>query len=299
MAKENLTSPVGRMVMGSLYKANTTDHEGKPLIVKSGPNAGQPTVKYFFALAIPKLPTDNGHWANTEWGAKIWAAGNAAFPNIAQNPAFAWKIEDGDSQVPNRKGRKPCDSEGFAGNWVVKFSSSFAPKVYMLDGSNNAVQVLQEDYVKPGYYAQVAFSFEGNGSAATPGMYINPSMVCFRGYGPEITTGPDVASAGFGAAPLPAGVSHTPPAIPTGVSMPVATPPAAVTPPAVPTGIPVIPNHSLANNAAGIAPPPAMPSAPVTPPAHQMTATATATYEQYIAAGWNDAQLVQHGFMVG
>jgi len=54
--KVNITSPVGRIVMGSLYDPSTTDAEGKPLVVKTGPNAGQPRVNYFFALAIPKRP---------------------------------------------------------------------------------------------------------------------------------------------------------------------------------------------------------------------------------------------------
>ena len=42
MARLNLTTPVGRMVMGSLYTPETTDMLGKPLVVRSGPNAGQP-----------------------------------------------------------------------------------------------------------------------------------------------------------------------------------------------------------------------------------------------------------------
>ena len=40
MARTNFTTPVGRLVMGSLYKPQTTDADGKPLVVKSGPNAG-------------------------------------------------------------------------------------------------------------------------------------------------------------------------------------------------------------------------------------------------------------------
>jgi hypothetical protein len=106
--KVNITSPVGRIVMGSLYDPSTTDAEGKPLVVKTGPNAGQPRVNYFFALAIPKGAEP--HWAHTPWGQQIWNVGNQAFPNAAQSPAFAWKIEDGDSQIPNKKGRKPVDN---------------------------------------------------------------------------------------------------------------------------------------------------------------------------------------------
>ena len=125
--KVNITSPVGRIVMGSLYDPSTTDAEGKPLVVKTGPNAGKPRVNYFFALAIPKGAEP--HWAHTPWGQQIWNVGNQAFPNAAQSPAFTWKIEDGDSQIPNKKGRKPIDNEGWRGHWILKFSGGFAPKV--------------------------------------------------------------------------------------------------------------------------------------------------------------------------
>ena len=49
---------------------------------------------------------------------------------------------------------------------------------------------------------------------------------------------------------------------------------------------------------AGPGAPPPTPGAPTTPPAHVMTPKANGTlYEEYIEAGWNDDQLVEHGFM--
>ena len=262
----NITSPVGRIVMGSLYDPSTTDAEGMPLVVKTGPNAGQPRVNYFFALAIPKGAEP--HWAHTPWGQQIWNVGNQAFPNAAQSPAFAWKIEDGDSQIPNKKGRKPCDNEGWRGHWILKFSGGFAPKVYQQEGAGY-VQVMQKDFCKPGYFVEVAFSVEGNGSQSQPGVYLNHSMVCFRAYGQEITFGPDVASAGFGAAPLPAGASMTPPAgaIPM-PQAPAAAPalpgaPAGYAPPPVPGMMPQAP----AAAPAGYAPPPGLPQVPGVAPA--------------------------------
>jgi hypothetical protein len=320
----NITSPVGRIVMGSLYDPSTTDAEGKPLVVKTGPNAGQPRVNYFFALAIPKGVEP--HWAHTPWGQQIWNVGNQAFPNAAQSPAFAWKIEDGDSQIPNKKGRKPCENEGWRGHWILKFSGGFAPKVYQQEGAGY-VQVTQKDFCKPGYFVEVAFSVEGNGSQSQPGVYLNHSMVCFRAYGQEITFGPDVASAGFGAAPLPAGASMTPPAgaIPM-PQAPAAAPalpgaPAGYAPPPVPAGVPQIPGAAPAPlPQGGFAPMPSAPAPgapapiPVTPnpgfvqvppppapvaPVRQMTAAAQGvTYEAYVAAGWSDAQLVQNGLML-
>lgn len=332
MAKVNITSPVGRIVMGSLYDPSTTDAEGKPLVVKTGPNAGQPRVNYFFALAIPKGAEP--HWAHTPWGQQIWAVGNQAHPNAAQSPAFAWKIEDGDSQIPNKKGHKPCDNEGWKGHWILKFSGGFAPKVYQQEGAGY-VQVMQKDFCKPGYFVEVAFSVDGNGSQSQPGVYINHSMVCFRAYGPEISFGPDVASAGFGASPLPAGASMTPPAgaIPM-PQAPAAAPalpdaPVGYAPPPVPAGIPQIPGVAPAPlPQGGFAPMPSAPAPgapapiPVTPnpgfvqvpppapapmapppapvaPVRQMTAAAQGvTYDAYVAAGWSDAQLVQNGLML-
>lgn len=335
MAKINITSPVGRIVMGSLYDPSTTDAEGKPLVVKTGPNVGQPRVNYFFALAIPKGAEP--HWAHTAWGQQIWAVGNQAFPNAAQSPAFAWKIEDGDSQIPNKKGRKPCDNEGWRGHWILKFSGGFAPKVYQQEGAGY-VQVMQKDFCKPGYFVEVAFSVDGNGSQSQPGVYINHSMVCFRAYGPEISFGPDVASAGFGQSALPAGASMTPPA--GAIPMPQAPAAAPALPgapvgyapppvPGMPAGIPQAPGAAPAPLApAGSVPMPSAPAPvapapiPVTPnpgfvqvpppvaalmapppapaiPVRQMTAAANGvTYEAYVAAGWSDAQLVQNGMML-
>ena len=54
----NATTPVGRYVQGDLYTPQDKDAAGRPMLVKSGPNVGQPTRKWFFALAIPK--TDPG-----------------------------------------------------------------------------------------------------------------------------------------------------------------------------------------------------------------------------------------------
>lgn len=330
--KVNITSPVGRIVMGSLYDPSTTDAEGKPLVVKTGPNAGQPRVNYFFALAIPKGAEP--HWAHTPWGQQIWNVGNQAFPNAAQSPAFAWKIEDGDSQIPNKKGRKPCENEGWRGHWILKFSGGFAPKVYQQEGAGY-VQVMQKDFCKPGYFVEVAFSVDGNGSQSQPGVYINHSMVCFRAYGPEISFGPDVASAGFGQSALPAGASMTPPAgaipMPQGAAAAPALPgaPVGYAPPPVPglmpgaaptmplpPGLPVAPAPLPQGGSVPMpyAPVPGAPAPiPVTPnpgfvqvpppapsiPVRQMTAAAKGIpYESYVMQGWSDAQLVQNGLML-
>jgi hypothetical protein len=296
--KKDVQFPIGRILMGSLYKANDKDADGKPRIVKTGANAGQATQQFFFAVGIPKT---KAHWAHESWGGEIWAIGNAAFPSIAQNPAFAWKIVDGDSQIPNKKGVKPADREGYPGNWVVSFASSFAPKVVNSDGSQ---YLLEPDYVNPGDFVEVHATVDGNGSTQNPGVYINHNIVSFQGYGQRIvTSGVDPTTLGFGKGPKPAGMSAVPlhSAAPAPAPLPAVAPlPAAPPPPALP-GAPVpVPAAPLA-----LAPVPSIltPPAPLPPPvtpARQMTAKAQGhTYESLIAQGWTDATLVSNGLMVG
>ncbi len=273
MPRTNFTTPVGRLLMGSLYNPQTTDAEGKPLLIKSGPNAGQPKVQYFFAVGVPK--GNETHWNQTQWGAMIWKVGHDSFPaGQADHPQFAWKIVDGDSAIPNKAGKKPCDRTGYPGNWVISFTSGFAPKIYNKDGSS---AIVEPDAVKLGYYVQVNGDVDGNGSQQQPGVFINHSMVALSAYGEEIYVGPDASAVGFGAAPLPAGA--------------MATPPATFTPPPQPEATSPMP----APNPAFLQVPP-----PPAPAMHRLTTKAAgATYEQLIGAGWTDELLVQHGMMEG
>ena len=73
---ETILLPVGRLVEGSLYRAQTTDMDGKPLTFKNGPNAGQPRKNWFFAVAIPKGV--EGDWRQTSWGKQIFAFATTA-----------------------------------------------------------------------------------------------------------------------------------------------------------------------------------------------------------------------------
>ena len=294
--------PSGRVVQGDLYKAQDKDGDGKPLVVKSGPNQGKPTVKYFFAVAIPKT-AGKPHWANEEWGAKIWALGHSTWPNgQAQAPTFAWKIEDGDSTIPNKKGKKNAEREGFPGHWVVNFSSGFAPRIYNSDGS---AALAEPGYVKPGHYVQVLGSVDSNRSDMNPGMYINHVLVAFQGFGPEIHSGPDAAAVGFGKGPAPAGMTATPvggltPPAPAPAPAPaVVAPPANVAPPAAPVAAPAPVQTAVTPAPAMIAPPPA-PAAPVAAPAGPvMTAKANgATWASMVAAGWTEDAARQHGYIV-
>lgn len=268
----DLLTPVGRLVLGSLYTGATTDLENRPLLYKTGQNAGQPRVNYWFHVAIPKGLEP--HWNATEWGKKIWEVGVSGFPNGSYNsPVFAWKVVDGDSTIPNTQGNKPCDIEGYSGAWVMKFSGSFAPALY----NENGTQALTEvNAVQLGDYVQVYCYVEDNKSTQQPGVYLNPSMVARSGYGTRIIAGADPKAVGFGTAPLPSGASATPLAVFTPV-----TPIAPVVPVTPPPAYPQILAPAIPENVRII-----------TPKANG------ATYEQLIAAGWTDELLLQQGLML-
>ena len=267
-------TPVGRLVMGDPFKGRTTDEDGKPLVVKTGPNSGQPRTDYFIGLAIPK--TDPG-WSAIH--ATIQSAAKQEYPEYfgadgsCALPTFSWKIIDGDSTQVNKRGVAPNTREGFAGNWILCMSSSFAPKCYSKGGET---VLTDPSSIKRGYYVRAYGNTKGNRPSQTPGVYVNVSMVELIGYGPEIVTGPDAASV-FGGSPvatLPAGASATPVA--------PATPIAQVTP-----------AHDFVTGP----PAPPVPPAPPAPPAPPVTERKYKvgdkewTGAQLLAAGWTQEKL--------
>lgn len=289
--REEILTPTGRLVQGSLYVPNTTDMEGRPLVFKSGDKQGQPRTDYYVAIAIPKK--GEGHWAETEWGAKIWAVGHRGFPNGQGNsPSFAWKIIDGDSTTPNRKGTIPANCEGFPGNWILKFNGSEAPTLLKLNSLNKTETFAEKDAIKPGDYIQIHGYVSDNQSQQQPGVFLNHRFVCFRGYGERIILGQDPDSVGFGGDALPAGAS----AVPASSFVP-------------PSATPAVTNHVMTNIPVPnvVAPTPAVPvpapypnvlMPPVSAPVRKMTVKAgNFTYGQYIAAGWDDKRLIQEGMM--
>lgn len=293
--------PAGRMVGGNLDKVYPrTEADGKtPKIGRDG----QPEMQCSFGFAIPKGAET--HWAQTPWGKTIYDTGAAAHPNLVQSPAFSWKIADGDSTLPNKRGKRPCDQAGYPGHWVIWFSQGWLPKRV---NANGTVE-LPDGSIVPGYYIQVFGSVGGNKLVpnGTPGVYLNPIAVALVGEGDKITVDVDTTAVGFGGAPLPQGARPVQAAAPAfagqvapplgGLSMPA--PPTPYAPPAatqhLPQSNPVVPP--------GVQPAPDFLNPPVggvgqALPGPRMTAAATATREQYHAAGWTDAQLIQNGLMV-
>lgn len=315
----NILFPPGRLIMGDAYKGSDKDDKGQPRLVKSGPNKGQPLTQYFVGVAVPKAGEAN--WWDTAWGQQILGVGAQAFPNIYQNPTFAWKIENGDSTTPNKKGRKPCDMEGAKGHWILKFSSGFAPKVFVQPSAGTFVEDSSGNLIKPGYWVQVSGNVAGNNSSESPGVYLGHSMVLFVKQDAVISSGPDAATAFAGAAvsQLPAGAAPVMPGMPgmpaaapvamAAPSMPAATP-VAVAPNAAflqPPGAPAAPTMPGAAPAAAMpmaAPVPAAPAplptpaAPAAGPVLTPAGVATGyTLEQYRAGGWTDDQLRASGYI--
>ena len=297
MAKDytNITTPGGRLVSSSLYDPRTKDFDGKPMAFKDG----TPKADYSVGIAIPKGTEQ--HWNQTPWGAQIWAIGDKGHPGGHVNsPMFSWKIQDGDSTVPNKKGIKNCDREGYPGCWVLYASRSCAADRLTppcICNANGSQPITDPGAVKPGYFVQLRIAVADNSPSQTPGVYINLEMVALSGYGPEIIsrTQEDPSSVGFGQGPLPAGASLTPPA---GIATQAPTPAAYAPPPAAPAPVAVTPNPAFALGVP-VPPAPAAPAAPSAPPAHVMTPAAGGiTYEAYRAASWTDAQLIQNGMML-
>lgn len=316
----NISTPVGRLVSGDLYKPQTKDMQGNELTIKTGPNKGQKTQKFFFALAVPKTAA---HWSAEPWGVEVWAFGHAQWAGKADRTTgqlpkkFAWKITDGDStEVNDFTNRRNCDREGFPGHWIINFSSSFAPKLFNSTGD----PIHEPGAIKIGYYVVVAGSIMSNGNDTNPGMYMNHNMVGLVGYGAEIRQGPDPKAVFKGGYALPPGAS----AVPVGGALPAAAPVPAGSPPpppaahapapvAAPPPTAVTPSPSfIPPPAPGAAPapapaaPPAPAAAPPPPPpaaaGPQLTALAAqqapgVTYASFIASGWNDAQLRAKGYL--
>lgn len=315
MTDNTFLTPVGRLVQGDCFTPQDKDNEGRPLITKNGPNAGQPTKRWFIGVAIPK--TDPGFAAL--W-AKITAEARGGFPQLfdatgnCTRQGFAFKVIDGDGVDQN--GQSYANRDGFAGHWVLKLTSGFAPKCYTAGG---AAQIVDPNAIKRGYYVRVYGNVTSNGQVSKPGVYLNFNLVELVGYGPEITSGPDGATV-FGGTPatqLPPGASATPVAPSTPIAQPASAPVGMPAMPGVPAATPMMPGVAMPTPSSpapttpvqapaavpltGVQPAPDFLRGPAAPPAppvvRQMTAKAQGTYEQYAAAGWTDELLVQHGLM--
>lgn len=328
MAKTEFLTPVGRLVQGDPFEAQTKNKTGQPLMTRDG----QPTQRYFIAVAFKK---DDPNFP--AFYQKLVEVARASFPALfnaqgqCTHPRFSWKLADGDGVDDD--GKSNASKEGFAGHWVVKFSSSFAPRCFHAGHYQPHEQIQDRNAIQRGYFVRVAGTIEGNDNPQKPGLYVNLSMVELAGVGPIISSGPDAAAVfGGTAAALPPGAQPLPmnagmPIMPTmpgvltapGVAFASAPFPGASAVPssALPTSniggsvgpatmspsspVVVSPNQAfLAGPGAGVAvsaPVVGMPSVPPSSP--RMTDKAGgASYEQFKAQGWTDEAMRAEGYLV-
>lgn len=260
------TTPVGRLVQGSILKGETHDRKGQPHIIKTGPNKGQPTTKFFFALAFPKTAAAwwqeqprnedgsiNPFWQQLYQEARTGYSQHFDPQGNCKHPRFAWKVMDGDGVDDN--GASNADKQGMAGHWVVKFGGGYAPKLI-----HDQQYITDVEYPKAGYYYRVAGNAVVNIGSDVPGLYLNPQAVELVAFG-QIITGGVNALALFAAAPraaLPAGASLTPPA---NGPMPMAAAPG------LPPPMAGLPPAALPQPYGQPQPAAALPPLPVVPPA--------------------------------
>lgn len=308
--KEDFVTPVGRLVQGNPFEAQTTNMQGQPLMTM----AGQPTQRYFVAVAFAK--TDQAFAAFYQ---KLVNVARAGFPQLfnaqgqCSHPRFSWKLIDGDGVDDN--GKPNSSKPGFAGHWVVKFSSSFAPKCFYAGRYQPQDQIQDPNAIPRGYYVRITGSIEGNNNPQKPGLYVNLSGVELVGGSPSdiIQTGPDMGAifSAAGAAQLPPGVAAAIPGAAPQMGMmpgapaqfpqglPMAAPAAAPGLPGVPLqqgapmGLPQVPSA-----APGIGGMPAMPGLAPAPAAPAMMSPANVP-PQPLAVAPNPAFLAGPGAAPG
>lgn len=236
----DITTGAGRIVWGSPINGRPVvdDRTKQPKLDKNG----QPMTQWAFGLAIPKAEAGPLMQALQQAAAEVFPSGTPG--------NFSWKLKDGDGVDKN--GQPYSAREGYAGCYVIAVSTTaFQPQV--VKNVNGAYVETTE--IKTGDYVRAALSLKAHQSQ-TPGVYVNPVMVEFIGYGEAIQNGPDAMTV-FGGqqVALPPGASAVPTA-PTaampvpGMPMPAPNAPVPPTP-----GMP-IPGQPMPGGAPAPAPAP-------------------------------------------
>lgn len=309
MARFTIT---GRLVQGdpcTLGPVQKDERTGQPKLTRDG----QPLRQFFAAIAVPKnaaerfLIPGNPTWEETK--ALLDAEARTAWPQFfgqrnpgmqypaglapdCTNPKFANKIVDGDGF--DEKGQPNSAKDGWAGCWIIKCVTMFAPKAYEWTASGWQELIHTGRKIKCGDFVTISGDCRSNESAQTAGMYMNMDTVSFEQEGPAIiganNVDPNAALGQRGAPanpPAPAGAGTPPPRGNAHAGQPGA--PAHGNPA---SGTASAPYDGYRQTGAASAPPPP-PSGP------QMTAAANGvSYDAYRAQGWTDDQLRANGLMV-
>lgn len=188
--------------------AQRKGQDGRPMFDQQG----KPLMQYGFGLAVKKpgptsTPDETKNFMDM-WNA-IQSEAMALYPSGQVPPGFSFKYKDGDGVDHN--GQPFANRDGYKDHLVFALTTSLPLKFFRYEGGY--VQV--SEGIKCGDYVQVQVNVKGHlpkpGTQGKPGLYLNPNLTLFLGYGQEIMNTPDAASV-FGAAPppLPNGASATP-----------------------------------------------------------------------------------------
>lgn len=281
---------IGRIVQGDLETLSNLDYQtGKPRVNADG---SEKKPENFFSIAFPKLI--NGQ-PNADWARVQTYLNNIArrdwptfYPNNSPtcvNPNFHFKITDGDGY--DKQGVHNATKEGFAGHWVLRFSSQFLPKRFYQGQTRADQEITQPGAIKRGDHVRVLFTAAGNGSTQSPGLFVRSSAIELYYVGNAIVsagTGPDAAT-GLSSGPavhyVPEGASQV--QVPQNTMVPAATPaPQAHVPQ----------QQAPAENYTGYIPPVVPVDAPVVPVAPAVWPPAGWTQHPQNAAYWFKGQEV-------
>lgn len=256
-------TPVGRLVGGSLAKAQLTGFEGKVLEYP----------KRYAAIAIPK--TDAQPLID-----QIKRIADEAFgvdsPQF-KNPKFGWGYVDGDSTDMNLNDKVYCEREGYPGCYVFSISNRFDFSFSCF--GTDASQSIDPETVAKGYQIRLAGDIKANLHKVNPGMWLNLSMAQFIRKDTVISGHAQESGAAVFGDGTP--VAQTPPP-----GTPVTAPPPAAPAPA----------HDVVRNA--VAPPPPAPPAPDGPVLTEAGIAAAVDVAMYLGAGWTLGQLRDAGHIV-
>lgn len=190
---------IGRIVQGDLESLSNLDFQtGKPRLNAQG---GEKSPENFYAIAFPKLINGqpNQDWARVDAYLKNIARRDwpTFHPNGGQcvNPNFHFKITDGDGY--DKQGVHNATKEGFAGHWVLRFSSQFLPKRFYQGQTRPDQEITAPGVIKRGDHVRVLFTAAGNGSTQSPGLFVRGTAVELFFEGKAIVSagsGPDAAT---------------------------------------------------------------------------------------------------------
>ncbi len=304
MSKEYIEflTPVGRIVSGDPWKGRSKDAKGNIRLIKNGPNAGEPLVEYYVALAISKSKFST---EINEMFAQLSKAAKNGYPalfdaqgNFVGPADFSWKCTDGNSQIANKRGNKPCDKDGWPGHWVFHFSA-FGDGPTIVDAAYKPIT--DRSGLKRGDYVRIWGNTTDNSPSESPGVYLNMDTIRLITPGAIIQGGTDGVEAMRAVAspdvlpddvvPPEASATTEGPGTQAAGGPPMGNPQSATVGAGTASGAPVASGPGgTVTQAQGFAggPPP---GPPTSEPKYQ-TSTGVYTKAELLASGWNEAQIL-------